>query len=111
MAFDLVWLADGELAHGFIWRDRAQFADLAQIHLTSAQGYLVVPEHCVPLLQAKTRRLPHLFESFTEAGWRLTRVPFVEQLLTHATLERHDLIFITGLEPPSLEQGTQLELL
>jgi hypothetical protein len=108
--FDLVWESNGELAHAFVWRNRAQFADLAQIHIAPAQGYLVVPEGAIELLKLKAKRLPHLVESFTEAGWRFTRAPFIEKILSQETIERNDLIFITGLEPPSLEQGKQLEL-
>jgi len=109
-SFDLAWLSDGELAHGFIWRDHATFADLAQVHIAPAQGYLVIPESAVELLKVKTKRLPPLVESFTEAGWRFARVPFIEKLSRQETVERNDLIFITGLEPPSLELGAQLEL-
>ena len=108
--WDIVWESGGELAHAFIWRDRAQFADLSQIHIAPVQGYLVVPESAIALLKVKAKRLPHLVESFTEAGWRFTRVPFIEKLLSQETIERNDLIFITGLEPPSLEEGTQMEL-
>jgi len=110
-AFDLVWQAEGEMTHAFIWRDRAQFTDLIEIQMAPARGYLIVPENVAALMQEKTRRLPHLADAFYEAGWNFVRVPFVERLLAQATLERHDLVFITGLEPPSLEQGTQLELL
>ena len=108
--WDMVWQSDGEIAHGFVWRDRAQFADLAQIHTAPARGYVVVPENLVALMQEKTRRLPHLADAFHEAGWSFVRVPFVEKLLTQETIERHDLIFITGLESPNPEHGTQLEM-
>ncbi len=107
---NVVWQSDGEIAHAFVWRERAQFADLAQIHLTPARGYIVVPENLVALLREKTRHLPHLADAFHEAGWDFVRVPFVEKLLTQETIERHDLAFITGLEPPNAERGTQLEM-
>ncbi len=110
-AFDLVWQAEGEIAHAFIWRERAHFTDLIEIQMAPAHGYIIVPENIVGLMQEKTRRLPHLADAFYEAGWNFVRRPFVERLLSQETIERHDLVFITGLEPPSLEQGTQLELL
>ena len=108
--FDLVWQSDGEIAHAFVWRERAQFTDLAQIHIAPARGYVVVPENLVALMQEKTRRLPHLADAFHEAGWSFVRAPLVERLLNQETIERNDLIFITGLEPPSPEQGAQLEM-
>ncbi|CAG0940076.1 hypothetical protein ANRL1_00064 [Anaerolineae bacterium] len=107
--FDLAWLADGELAHGFIWRARAQFADLAQIHIAPARGYVIVPENQVALMRAKTQRMPHLADAFHEAGWSFVRVPFAEKLLNAEKIEQHDLVFLTGLAP-NLEQKTQLEL-
>jgi hypothetical protein len=108
--FDVAWLEDGELAHGFIWRERAQFADLCHIQIAPACGYLIVPENIVELLQAKLSRLPLLADAFHEAGWHFVRAPFVERLLNQETLERRDLVFMTGLEPPSFEKGKQLEL-
>lgn len=108
--FDLVWQSDGELAHGFVWRERAEFADLLRIHLAPARGYIVVPESIVALMQEKLRRLPHIAETFYEVGWNFVRVPFVEKLLEHETIEKHDLIYMMGLVPPSMEQKAQLEL-
>jgi len=108
--FDLIWQSNGDLAHAFLWRERARFADLAQIHIAPACGYLVVPETQVALLLAKVRCLPHLADAFHEAGWHFVRVPFAERLLAQETIGRNDLIFVTGLEPPSPERGTQLEM-
>ncbi|MDE3088531.1 MAG: hypothetical protein KGJ80_03990 [Chloroflexota bacterium] len=109
-SFDLTWLSDGEIAHGFIWRDRAIFADVAQVHLAPAHGLLVVPESHVALLREKTRRQPHLADAFNEAGWDFVRVPFVEQLLAVEKLERRDVARMAGLVPPVAEERAQLEL-
>lgn len=108
--FDLTWEADGEIAHGFVWRERAVFADLAQIQVAPMRGYLIVPEVQVPLLSAKLRHLPTLAEAYNEAGWGWMRVPFVEKLLEQEKIERHDLLLITGLVPPVAAGQTQLEL-
>jgi hypothetical protein len=108
--FDLVWLSNGDIAHGFVWRDRAQFADLAQVHLAPARGYLVVPETRVALLREKTRRLPHLADAFNEAGWDFVRVPFVEKLLQAEKIERNDVALVVGLVPPVAGGRAQLEL-
>ena len=106
--FDLVWQSNGETAHGFVWRARADFADLAQIHIAPARGYVLVPEARVAWLGEKLRRVPHLADAFNEAGWHFVRMPFVEKLLAQEKIERHDLMFITGLVPPRLDQNTQL---
>ncbi len=110
MTFDLGWYSNGELTHGFVWRTRAEFADLLQIHIAPARGYLVVPESIVALMQEKLRRLPHVAEILYELGWNFVRVPFVEKLLEQETIEKHDLVYVTGLVPPSMEQKPQLEL-
>jgi hypothetical protein len=109
--FDLVWLEHGELAHGFIWRERAQFADVTQIHVAPACGYLIVPENLVPLMLEKTRRLPHLADEFNEANWNFVRIETVTRLLELEKIERHDVRLLAGLVPPRLDQATQLELL
>ena len=108
--FDLVWLSNGDIAHGFVWRDRAQFADLAQVHLAPARGYLIVPESIVPLLREKARRQPHLADAVNEAGWDFVRVPFVEELLNVEKVERSDIALMAGLVPPAAEGRAQLEL-
>ena len=108
--FDVVWQANNEIVHAFVWRTRTQFTDLAQVHVAPARGHLIIPENLVALMREKARRLPHLADAFHEAGWHFVRVPFVEKLLKQETIERHDLIFITGLEPPSPERGAQLDL-
>ena len=107
---DLAWLADGELAHGFVWRERAQFADLTQIHIAPARGYVVVPENQVALMRAKTQRLPHLADAFHEDGWSFVRVPFAEKLLNAEKIERGDIALMIGLVPPVAEERAQLEL-
>ena len=109
--FDLVWESNGALAHAFIWRERAQFADAAQVHLAPARGYLVVPEALVGLMREKTRRLPHIADTFHELGWSFVRVPFAEKLLNGEKIERGDIDLIVGLVPPIAEEKTQLELL
>ncbi len=106
--FDLVWLDHGEMAHGFIWRARAQFSDLIQVQVAPACGYLIIPENLVALMQEKVRRLPHLADAFHESGWHFVRVPFAEKLLDKETLERNDVVFMTGLE--SVAEKTQLEM-
>ncbi len=109
-AMTVAWLADGELAHGFVWRDRAEFTDLAQIHIAPARGYVIVPEARVAWLQEKLRRLPHLAEAFHDAGWNFVRVPFVEKLLAEEKIERHDITLMAGLVPLVAEEHAQLEL-
>lgn len=108
--FDMVWEWDGEMAHGFVWRERARPDDLAQTLLAPARGYVVVPESQVPVLRERFRRLPLRAEAFHEAGWHLLRVPYVEQLLQQEKIERHDILLITGLVPPVSEPRAQLEL-
>jgi hypothetical protein len=108
--FDLVWLSDGEIAHGFIWRDEPQFADVAEVHIAPARGYLVVPEERVALLREKTHRQPHVADQFNEAGWNFMRLPFVEKLLSAEKIERNDVALIAGLVPPVAEERAQLEL-
>jgi hypothetical protein len=109
--FDLVWQWDGELAHAFVWRARARFADLAHIQIAPARGYIVVPENQVALMRAKTQCLPHLADAFHEAGWDFVRVPFAENLLNAEHVERGDLALMIGLIPPDAHARAQLELL
>ncbi|MBI5302462.1 MAG: hypothetical protein HY868_10010 [Chloroflexi bacterium] len=109
--FDLMWLKDNDLACGFVWRARAQFTDLAQVHIAPARGYVVVPETQVALLGAKTRCLPHRADAFHEAGWHFVRVPFAAKLLAAQHVEPSDLALIEGLTPPVAEPRAQLELL
>lgn len=108
--FDLVWKSNGEIAHGFIWRDRALFADAIAIHIAPACGYVVIPEARAALLREKTRHLPHLADAFHEAGWHFVRVPFAEKLLNAEKIERSDVALMAGLMPPAAEDKTQLEL-
>jgi hypothetical protein len=110
-AFDLAWMDRGEIAHAFVWRARAQFADLAQIHLAPACGYVVVPESQVELIRIKTARLPHLADTFHEAGWNFVRMSVAEKLLEREQLERGDVVLMAGLVPPVMETRAQLELL
>ncbi len=110
LSFDLVWLADGDVVHGFVWRDRAQFADLARVHIAPARGYLVIPESVVPLLHEKARRQPHLADTFNEVGWDFVRVPSVGRLLNAEKIERNDVALMAGLVPPVAEERAQLEL-
>lgn len=109
--FDVVWQADGDLAHAFVWRAAAQFTDLAQVQIAPRRGYVIVPENFAALMQEKTRRLPHLAEAFYEAGWNFVRVPMVERLLARDTLERGDEVLMAGLLPPLASERAQLELL
>lgn len=109
--WNLVWQSDGEIAHGFIWRDRAQFTDLVEIQIAPARGYIIVPENLVALTQAKMRCLPHLADAFYESGWDCVRVPFVEKLLNAEKIERSDIALMVGLIPPAAEERAQLELL
>ncbi|MBI5649650.1 MAG: hypothetical protein HZC40_04265 [Chloroflexi bacterium] len=109
--FDLVWQAEGEIAHAFVWRERARFADLAQIHIAPARGYVIVPENQVALMRAKTQCLPHLADAFHEAGWDFVRVPFAEKLLNAEKIEPSDLAVMVGLIPPDAHAHAQLELL
>ena len=102
---------DGEIAHAFVWRERAEFTDLAQIHIAPARGYVVMPENLVALMQEKTRRLPHLADAFHEAGWNFVRAPFAEKLLAQEKVERSDVALVVGLAPPISEEKAQLELL
>ena len=108
--FDLVWLSDDDIVRGFVWRDRARFADLAQVHIAPARGYLIVPESSAALLRETTRRQPHLVDAFNEAGWDFVRVPFVEQLLNAEKVERNDVALMAGLVPAVAEERAQLEL-
>jgi hypothetical protein len=109
--WNLVWQSDGEIAHGFLWRDRAQFTDLAEIQIAPARGYIIVPENLVALMQAKMRCLPHLADAFYESGWDCVRVPFAEKLLNAEKIERSDIALMVGLIPPAAEERAQLELL
>ncbi|MBI4785466.1 MAG: hypothetical protein HY782_00235 [Chloroflexi bacterium] len=108
--FDLIWEWDGEISHGFLWRDRARFDDLLPLQIAPARGYLVVPETRVDLLRERVHRLPLRADAFREAGWDFVRVPFAEQLLQAEKIERHDIQLITGLVPPAAGERTQLEL-
>jgi len=108
--FAVVWQANGEVVHAFVWRTRAAFADLAQIHIAPTRGYLIVPEAWVALLREKTRRVPHLTDAFYDAGWTFVRVAAVTQLLARDSLERDDVITLAGLEPLILQHRAQLEL-
>ena len=108
--FDLTWEAEGEMAHGFVWRSRAYFGDLTRIQIAPSHGYLIIPEARVPLLQAKVRQLPTLAEAFHDAGWGWVRLPFVDKLLEQEKVERQHILLITGLVPPAAEEQTQLEL-
>jgi hypothetical protein len=109
--FDLVWRSDGDIAHAFVWCVRAQFTDVVGIQIAPARGYLIVPENLVELMREKARRLPHLADSFHEAGWDFVRVESVERLVQLENIERHHLTLIAGLAPPRLAEPTQLELL
>jgi hypothetical protein len=109
--FDVVWLSNGEMAHAFVWRARAAFADLAQIHIAPTRGYVIVPEQWVALMREKTRRLPYLADAFYEAGWNFVRLAAVEKLLTQEKVERSDVALITGLIPPLMAARAQLGLL
>jgi hypothetical protein len=106
----MVWQSGGEIAHAFVWRAHTQFADLAQIHIAPARGYIVVPENLVALMREKTRRLPHLADAFHEAGWSFVRVPFVEKLLAQEKVERSDIALMVGLTPVVAATRAQLEL-
>ncbi len=109
-AFDVVWERDGEMAHGFVWRDRARLDELRQMLVAPAHGGLIVPETQVALARERIRRLPLLAEAFREAGWDVIRVPYVEKLLEADKIERNDVLLITGLIPPVAGERTQLEL-
>ncbi len=108
--FDLTWEMNGEIAHGFVWRARALFEDLARVQVAPAHGYLVIPESQVALGQARVRQLPLLAEAFNEAGWDFMRVPCAEKLEQQETIEQHDIVLIAGLVPPVAGERTQLEL-
>ncbi len=108
---DLAWFADGDLAHAFVWRDRARFTDLVTTQIAPARGYLVIPETLVALLREKMRRLPHLADAFHEAGWDCVRVPFVERWLNADKIEPNALAWVVGLDPPAAQARAQLELL
>lgn len=109
--FDWVWEEQGEVTHGFVWRERCVFADLARIHIAPARGYLIVPESQVELLREKVRRLPPLVDAFREAGWDFVRVSSLEKLLEKEQIERSDLVLMPGLVPMVSEPSAQLELL
>ncbi len=108
--FTLAWFANGEIAHGFVWRDRARFADLTEIQVAPARGYLVVPESLVALMQEKTRRLPHFADLFRELGWNFLRASRVKEFLNQETIEPNDIERAAGIETAP-DQGKQLELL
>jgi hypothetical protein len=108
--FDLTWNLGGEIAHGFIWSDRARIGELGQIHVAPAHGYLLIPETSVALLAEITHRMPHITDAFHEAGWHFVRPPFAEKLLNEEKLERGDIPLMTGLAPPGAQDRTQLEL-
>ena len=108
--FDLAWIAEGEPAHGFVWRADGQFADLAPVHLAPLRGSVIVPEARVEFLREKLRRLPRLAEAFHEAGWSFVRAPFAEKLLSAEQIDRSDVALMVGLVPPVAEARAQLEL-
>ncbi len=108
--FDLAWHSNGDIAHGFVWRDRAQFADLAQVQIAPSRGYLVIPESIVALLREKTRRQPHHADVFNEVGWDFVRIPSVEELLNAEKVERSDVALMAGLVPAVSKERAQLEL-
>lgn len=109
--FDWTWTASGEIAHGFVWRERPAFADLARLHIAPARGYLIIPESQVELLREKVRRLPLLVDAYRDAGWDYVRVPSLMKLLEKEPLERSDLVLMPGLVPMVAEPSAQLELL
>lgn len=108
--FDLVWEAEGETVHGFVWRSRGRWDDLAQMQISPARGYLVVPERQTGLTRARADTLPLHLEAFRDAGWDFVRVPFVDKLLGEEKIDRHDITLITGLVPAVAAERTQLEL-
>ncbi len=108
--FDWAWKESGEIAHGFVWRERAAFADLARIHIAPARGSLIVAESQVELLREKVRRLPPLVDAYREAGWDFVRVSSLEKLLKKEKIERSDLVLMPGLVPLVAEPSAQLEL-
>ncbi len=109
-AFDLAWMIDGDIAHGFIWRTRPHVEDLARMEIAPARAYVVVPEARVPFLSAQMRQLPLLANALNESGWDFLRVPFAENLLEQEKVERHDVALMAGLVPVVAGERTQLEL-
>lgn len=109
--FDWVWQEQGEITHGYVWRERAAFADLARIQTAPTRGYLIVPESQIELLCEKVRRLPPTVDAFREAGWDFVRVSSLQKLLETEQLERSDLVLMPGLVPMVAEPSAQLELL
>jgi hypothetical protein len=108
--FDWVWKQGGDIAHGFIWRDVAAFADLARVHIAPTRGYLIVPESQVALLTEKSKRMPQITDAFYDAGWGFVRIPFVLKLLDSETIEQSDITLMAGLVPLIALERAQLEL-
>jgi hypothetical protein len=109
--FDVAWMDDGELVHGFVWRDRPAFEDLLRIHVAPARGYLIVRESLVEFLCEKVRRLQPLVDAYREAGWDFVRVSSIEKLTRQELIARNDLVLMPGLVPMVAEPSAQLELL
>lgn len=108
--FDVVWQHADALVYAFVWRARARFADLVHIQIAPTRGCLIVPENFVALLREKTRRLPHVSETFHEVGWNFVRVASITRVLEQAILEHTEAPAMLGLTPPILQDRAQFAL-
>ncbi len=125
--FDLIWRAEkiipasarGSLqqerivedAYAFVFRPRAEFAELLAARATPLHGLVVIPETQVELTRERLRRDPRRVQELTRAGWEFLRVPLMEMLQREDFATRPEFQLTWGLDPPWLEGQEQMQLL
>lgn len=100
--FDWAWQENGESVFGFVWR--AQFEELARVHLPPTKGFLLIADHDLEFFQARVNRVPHWVELFYEAGWDFLRVSAIEKIARAEKFSREEFGLLAGLLDESQKQ-------
>jgi len=105
--YDIVWQEEGQVAHGFLLRWRAQIATdilCSCVEPRAEHQYIVLPQARVELAQAKLNHDPRLGEAMVGGHWQFLKVAPLRVLAEAKEVARHDLRRAVGLDP-IIEQG------
>jgi hypothetical protein len=105
--YDIVWLDEGQIAHGFLLRWRARIA--ADVLATSIspraqQQYIALPQARVALARAKLNHDPRLAQAIATGHWQFVKYSSLHALAAAKDVAAYDLRRIVGLEP-IIERG------
>jgi hypothetical protein len=111
--YDVTWLDDGQIAHGFLLQWHARMAAVLLRPWVASRAehqYYVLPRARAPLVQARMAHDRRLHGAMLRGDWKFLKDDSLRSLAGAKEVARHDLRRIVGLDPIIEQEEAQIPL-